>query len=238
VTVSIVVPVFNEEENLESLIGEIHQALSGREQFEIVYVDDGSKDQTPQLLQQLKQKFPELRSVRHKKSCGQSAAIRTGVVHAKGSIIVTLDGDGQNDPADIPALLSIYRAPTRDKNLRMVAGQRVKRQDTVVKKLTSKFGNAVRQFFLRDGIRDTGCSLKAFDREVFLQLPYFDHMHRYLPALIQREGFTVATVDVSHRPRTRGVSKYGFFDRLWVSLSDLFGVVWLKNRRRLPEIEV
>ncbi len=236
VEISVVVPVRDEQDNVLPLIEEIHAALSGRESFEIVYVDDGSSDATPDRLAEARARFPEVRVVRHVASCGQSAAIRTGVRAARGAVIVTLDGDGQNDPADIPALLDAWRAEGRAPDLGMVTGQRVRRRDSGLRRLSSRIANGVRSRLLDDGIADTGCGLKAFSREAFLALPYFDHMHRFLPALMRREGYSVAVVPVNHRPRQAGRSKYGVMNRLWVGIVDLCGVMWLKRRRRLPVI--
>lgn len=236
VEVSVVVPVRDEEDNVLPLIGEIHAALSGREAFEIIYADDGSSDGTAERLAEARARYPEVRVLRHVASCGQSAAIRTGVRAARGTIIVTLDGDGQNDPADIPALLDAWRAEGRLPDLGMVTGQRVRRRDSGLRRLSSRIANGVRSRLLDDGIADTGCGLKAFSRDAFLTLPYFDHMHRFLPALMRREGHAVAVVPVNHRPRQAGRSKYGVSNRLWVGIVDLCGVMWLKRRRRLAEI--
>lgn len=234
---SVVVPVHNETDNIESLIAEIDQALSSQCQYEILYVDDGSSDATPQVLQAAQQNRPHLRILRHKNCCGQSTAILTGVRAARAPWIATLDGDGQNDPADIPALLAQLHAPDRPQGLAMVAGWRQKRQDTSWRRFSSKLANAVRSGLLKDETPDTGCGLKVFSREVFLTLPYFDHMHRFLPALVQRAGGKVVSVAVNHRPRTQGQSKYGTWNRLWVGIVDLFGVMWLQRRAKLPLVE-
>lgn len=231
---SVVVPVKDEADNVRPLIGEIVAALRGHVPFEIVYVDDGSKDATPSALEAARAETPELRIVRHEKNSGQSAGVRTGVKFARAPLVVTLDGDGQNDPADIPKLLAAYRAATPQENVKLVGGQRVKRQDTWAKRVASRWANRIRAWALKDDTRDTGCGLKLFDRQAFLDLPYFDHLHRYLPALIKRDGYGIRLVDVSHRPRTRGASKYGVLDRLLVSIRDLMGVMWLLKRRRLP----
>ncbi|GLS21485.1 dolichol-phosphate mannosyltransferase [Labrys miyagiensis] len=232
--ISVVVPVRNEAGNIEPLIREIARALSGRS-FEIVYVDDGSSDATPAELQRLQTELPFLRSFRHAASCGQSCAVRTGVRNARGSLIVTIDGDGQNDPAYIPALVDALTSggPTTG----MIAGQRLGRKDTGFKRWQSKTANNVRAWVLKDGTRDTGCGLKAVRRDVYLALPYFDALHRFMPALVKREGFDVGHVDVVDRPRLTGVSNYGFFDRLWVGILDLVGVWWLvRRRRRVPVV--
>ena len=232
--ISVVIPVKNEKENVIPLLREITAAFGARADYEIIFVDDGSTDTTPNVLRAEKPAHPKLRLICHERNSGQSAAIRTGVLAARGRLIVTLDGDGQNDPADIPAVLAPLEAANAPPNLAMAAGQRRKRQDSMLKRVASSVANGVRQRMLNDGMRDTGCGLKAFTREGFLRLPYFDHMHRFLPALMLREGYLVARVDVGHRPRRYGRSKYGVFDRLLVSFSDLMGVMWLKRRCRLP----
>jgi dolichol-phosphate mannosyltransferase len=232
--VSVVVPVRNEAGNIALLVGEIASALACT-RFEVVYVNDGSTDATEAELKQLMTQYPFLRRVRHKVSCGQSAAVRAGVAAARGSVIVTLDGDGQNDPRFVPALLRALEegAP----RVGLIAGQRVGRKASGFKKLQSRIANAVRGAVLRDGTRDTGCGLKAFYRDAFLRLPYFDGLHRFLPALVRREGFEIAYVDVVDRPRAHGVSNYGLWDRLWVGILDLAGVWWLiRRRKRIPEV--
>jgi len=234
--ISVVVPVKNEQDNVEPLVREISAALSGCAEFEIVYVNDGSTDGTPQVLQGLKTEFPMLRVITHRTSCGQSQAVATGVKHARYEWIATLDGDGQNDPADIPALIAALADSNQPANLQLLAGWRNKRQDTFIRKLSSKIANGVRSRFLRDDTPDTGCGLKVFARATFLELPHFDHMHRFLPALVQRNGGAVVSVPVNHRPRERGTSKYGIHNRLWVGIVDLFGVAWLQRRVRRPEI--
>jgi dolichol-phosphate mannosyltransferase len=233
--VSVVVPVRNEAGNIAPLVGEIVAALGPDASFEIVYVNDGSTDRTEAELAELMASRPWLRHIKHAASCGQSAAVRTGATHARAAIVVTLDGDGQNDPAFIPVMLAALRAGAPKVGL--VAGQRVGRKDTGFKKLQSRVANAVRSIVLRDGTRDTGCGLKAFRRDVFMALPYFDGLHRFLPALMRREGYDIGYVDVVDRPRRAGVSNYGLWDRLWVGILDLAGVWWLiRRKRRLPEI--
>lgn len=234
--VSVVVPVKNEEENVEPLVREIAAALTGQAEFEIIYINDGSTDRTPQILDRLKSEFQMLRVITHRVSCGQSQAVATGVKHASYEWIATLDGDGQNDPADIPALLRVLEDSAQATNLELLAGWRNKRQDTFVRKLSSKIANGVRSRFLKDSTPDTGCGLKVFARATFMELPHFDHMHRFLPALVQRNGGVVVSVPVNHRPRERGTSKYGIHNRLWVGIVDLFGVAWLQRRMRRPEI--
>jgi dolichol-phosphate mannosyltransferase len=233
--VSVVVPVRNEAGNIATLVAEIVAALPAGEPFEIIYVNDGSTDSTETELLALMQSRPWLRQIKHAKSCGQSAAIRTGVLHAGAPVVVTLDGDGQNDPAFIPQLLQTVKAGGPATGL--VAGQRVGRKDTGFKKFQSRIANSVRETILRDGTRDTGCGLKAFRRELFLLLPYFDGLHRFLPALVRREGYEIRYVDVIDRQRRAGVSNYGLWDRLWVGILDLLGVWWLiRRRRRIPQV--
>jgi dolichol-phosphate mannosyltransferase len=230
VAVSIVVPVRNEAENIIPLITEIAAALDGRFIYEIIYVNDGSTDATAERLAAAMRERANLRQIRHEKTAGQSAAVRSGVRAARGMIVATLDGDGQNNPAFLPALISAVE--NGGERVGLVAGQRVGRKDTGFKKLQSRIANAVRNGILKDGTRDTGCGLKAFRREVFLMMPYFDGLHRFLPALMRREGYEIAYVDVIDRPRRSGVSNYGFFDRLWIGILDLFGVWWLIRRKR------
>lgn len=231
---SVVVPVKDEQDNVRPLIDEIVAALRDRVPFEIVYVDDGSKDATPAALAAARADVPELRIVRHERNSGQSAGVRTGVRFARSPLVATLDGDGQNDPADIPKLLAAYRSAGPSENVKLVGGQRLKRQDTAAKRWASRGANRLRAWLLKDDTRDTGCGLKLFERQAFLDLPYFDHLHRFLPALFKRDGYNIRLVDVSHRPRTRGASKYGVIDRALVSIRDLMGVMWLMKRRRLP----
>jgi dolichol-phosphate mannosyltransferase len=232
--VSIVVPVRNEADNIAPLVDEIAAALDKNLAFELIYVNDGSTDRTEAELTRLMASRPWLRQIRHETSCGQSAAVSSGVIHARAGIVVTLDGDGQNDPAFIPALLeAMIKAP----HIGLVAGQRVGRQATGFKKFQSRVANAVRSVVLRDGTRDTGCGLKAFRRDLFLRLPYFDGLHRFLPALVRREGYAIGYVDVVDRPRRAGTSKYGMWDRLWIGILDLLGVWWLIRRRRhIPQV--
>ncbi|HEX2511169.1 MAG TPA: glycosyltransferase family 2 protein [Xanthobacteraceae bacterium] len=227
--VSVVVPVRNEQGNIGPLVDEIAQALTGRWRFEIIYVNDGSSDGTAEELVQLMASRPYLRQVKHATSCGQSAAVRTGSKAALAPVVVTLDGDGQNDPSFIPEMVHKLMDDSR---IGLVAGQRVGRKDTGFKKLQSRIANGVRKTILNDGTRDTGCGLKAFPREVFLSMPYFDGLHRFLPALVRREGLDIAYVDVVDRPRHSGVSNYGFFDRLWIGIMDLAGVWWLIRRKK------
>src|SRR5437899_7358092 len=232
--VSIVVPVRNEAGNIAPLVDEIATALGKDRSFEIIYVNDGSTDRTESELTQLMASRPWLRQIKHRISCGQSAAVSSGVMHARAGIVVTLDGDGQNDPAFIPALADAIGSGPR---IGLVAGQRVGRQASGFKKLQSRVANAVRSLVLRDGTRDTGCGLKAFRRDIFLALPYFDGLHRFLPALVRREGYDIGYVDVVDRQRRAGTSNYGLWDRLWVGILDLMGVGWLiRRKRRLPKV--
>ena len=232
--ISVVVPVKDEAGNVVPLAREIAAALEG-ESYEMIFVDDGSSDATATELLAVRDKM-KLRVLSHGKNLGQSRALRTGVRTARGEIVVTLDGDGQNDPADIPALLAAFRNAANRPAFAMVAGERLKREDSWKKRLASRVANRVRRRLLSDKARDTGCGLKAFRREAFLALPYFDHMHRYLITLMLREGYEVRFMPVKHRPRGAGRSKYGIWDRLAVGIVDLLGVMWLKRRFRGPDI--
>ena len=232
---SVVIPARNEAPNVAPLVAEIRRALDGRLDYEIVYVDDGSSDATAAEIRRLAGGFPRLRLLRHQKSCGQSMAVRTGVKAAEAPWIATLDADGQNDPADIPRLWEIARGAPAAPPL-LVAGHRRKRRDTWSKRMASKLANAIRRAMLGDGTPDTGCGLKLFRRDLFLDLPAFDHMHRFLPALVLRQGGKVVSVAVNHRPRKRGKSNYGVLDRALVGVVDLFGVMWLMRRAKNPVI--
>jgi len=230
--ISVVVPVFDEEGAAPALAREIAVAFEGRN-VEIIFVDDASRDGTRASLQVLKAELPQLRVLSHRSNSGQSRAIRSGVLAARAPVIVTLDGDGQNDPADGPALVDALNAGGPD--LALVGGERVRRQDSRAKKLASRLGNGVRKRLLGDTANDTGCGLKAFRREAFLRLPYFDHLHRYIPALMLREGYEVTFRPVGHRHRQTGASKYTNLGRLWASAWDLLGVMWLQARSRRPQ---
>lgn len=232
---SVVVPVHNEEDNIAPLVAEITQALRGVIPFEIVYVDDLSKDRSLQVLRDLKTTTPELRVIRHVQNSGQSTAVRNGVKAARAPWIATLDGDGQNDPADIPKLLA--ERAQGDAQTKLYAGWRVNRQDSGSKRWASKWANKIRSNMLKDDTPDTGCGIKLFEREAFLDLPYFDHMHRYLPALMQRAGWKTISVPVNHRHRTSGVSKYNNLNRALVGVRDLRGVAWLITRSRRTPVE-
>ena len=234
IAVSVVVPVRNEAENVAPLIAEIAAALDGRWPYEIIYVNDGSTDATGERLASAMKSRSNLRQLRHATSAGQSAAIRSGVRAARGAIVATLDGDGQNNPVFLPALIAAIE--DGGAHVGLAAGQRVGRKDTGFKKLQSRIANSVRSAILHDGTRDTGCGLKAFRREVFLALPYFDGLHRFLPALVRREGYDIAYVDVIDRPRHSGVSNYGFFDRLWIGIMDVAGVWWLIRRKKATPV--
>jgi len=231
---SVVVPVKNEAENVAPLAREIAAAIKNESSSEIIFIDDGSDDRTAAALAALKTELPNLRVIQHGANAGQSRGIRTGVRAARAPIIVTLDGDGQNDPNDIPKLLSILREDPDAARIGLVSGVRAKRQDSLSRKLASRVGNGIRARLLNDGATDTGCGLKAFRREVFLALPYFDNIHRYLITLTIREGYYVRFVEVNHRPRLHGTSKYTNFLRMMVSISDLAGVRWLQRRFRAP----
>jgi dolichol-phosphate mannosyltransferase len=236
--ISVVVPVRDEADNIAPLIAEIVAALTPVCRFEIVYVDDGSRDATAERLRAARQADPRLRVVRHVNACGQSQAVASGVKAARGAIVATIDGDGQNDPADIPKLLARFLAePEATRNAVLIAGRRARRRDSATKRFSSRIANAVRARMLGDNTPDTGCGLKIFARATFLDLPRFDHMHRFLPALMIRAGGKVESVAVNHRPRERGQSKYGMWDRLWVGIVDLFGVMWLQSRASHPVIE-
>jgi len=232
--VSIVVPVRNEAKNVLPLLDEIEAACASLAPFEVIYVDDGSTDGTPAELGRARSSRPWLRVMRHASSCGQSAAVRTGVRASRAVVIATLDGDGQNDPVFIPHLVAALEAG--GESTALAAGQRVGRKDGASKKWQSRIANGVRGRILKDGTRDTGCGLKAFRRDVYLALPYFDALHRFMPALVKREGYGITHVDVVDRPRRAGRSNYGMFDRLWVGMVDLAGVWWLiRRRRRVPQ---
>lgn len=244
---SVVVPVRNEQDNIAPLVAEIEAALAGWDaagdhaagNYEIIYVNDGSTDRTPQVLSELAAVKPHLRFITHRQSCGQSASVRTGVRAARGVLVATMDGDGQNDPAFLPQMVAVMDAAKDAGGAKagLVQGQRLGRQDTGFKKFQSRVANGIRSRVLKDGTRDTGCGLKLFRREAYLALPYFDALHRFMPALMRREGYDVLMVDVKDRPRLTGVSNYGFFDRLWVGILDLSGVWWLiRRRKRVPDI--
>ncbi len=231
---SVVVPVHNELDNVANLISEIDTALRGVCTFEMVFVNDASKDDTLRVLQNLLAKHQNLRVYSHVKQSGQSTAVRTGVQRASAEWVVTLDGDGQNNPADIPKLIAerdIYGQAA------CFAGWRKDRRDTWLKRVSSKVANAVRSSLLRDATPDSGCGIKLFPRQAFLELPYFDHMHRFLPALFARSGLPTKSVVVTHRARVAGVSKYGLWNRLWVGIVDIIGVAWLQRRAKLTPVD-
>ncbi|MGE4280578.1 MAG: glycosyltransferase family 2 protein [Magnetospirillum sp.] len=236
---AVVVPVKNEADNIEPLVTEIYAALDGVVEFEIIYVDDGSTDSTPSKLVETRAKFPRLRFLRHKTSCGQSQAIATAVKHAQAPLIAMLDGDGQNDPADIPNMLTRWKSePEATREKLLIAGWRANRKDTSSRRWASKAANAIRAWALKDNTPDTGCGSKMFSRALFLDLPRFDHMHRYLPALTIRAGGKVESVVVNHRPRGAGASNYSNFRRALVGVPDLLGVMWLMRRSRNPAVEI
>jgi dolichol-phosphate mannosyltransferase len=233
-----VIPVCNEEDNVLPLAREIAAALRPVTPIEILFVDDGSTDGTAAAVRTARQEIREVRLLRHSRRSGQSAAVHSGVRRALGAWVATLDGDGQNDPADFPAMLeALEKARLADPAIRLVMGNRVTRRDTWLRRLSSRVANGVRGWMLDDGTPDTGCGIKLMHRETFLELPFFDHMHRFLPALYQRQGARVISVPVNHRPRTQGTSKYGLHNRLWVGIVDMFGVMWLRSRFK-PGLEV
>lgn len=224
----------NESENVERLAREIAESCAPHGPFEAIFVNDGSTDSTSERIAGLRAELPWLREIRHRRACGQSAAVRSGVIAARAPVICTIDGDGQNPPMEIPKLIAPLLAGRS--GLGLVAGQRVERRDTTAKRYASRIANALRSRILRDDTRDAGCGLKAFPKDVFLGLPFFDHIHRYLPALVRREGYEVALVDVGHRAREAGHSKYTNLDRALVGVQDLLGVWWLLRRRKPAEI--
>lgn len=227
---SIVIPVHNESANIADLLVEIVDAMGQDANYEVIVVDDASDDETPELLREIGQAMPALRSVRHASRRGQSAGVLSGVRAARAAWVATLDGDGQNDPADIPLLLAARDQEGAPANLHMVAGHRANRHDNWLRRTSSRIANGVRGWALRDAIPDSGCGLKLFSRAAFVALPHFDHYHRFLPALIKRNGGAVLSVAVNHRPRGGGQSHYGVFNRLWIGVIDLFGVMWLRRR--------
>jgi dolichol-phosphate mannosyltransferase len=229
VGVTVVVPAKDEALNLPILLDEIEGALKGHS-FEVIVVDDGSSDGTDKVLKEYAGTHPWLRPFRHETSCGQSCAVRTGVLNARGDVIATIDGDGENNPAYIPELLKALEKA--GPSVALAAGQRLGRKASLAKRYASKFANKLRGSILKDNTRDSGCGLKALRREVFLQLPYFDSWHRFFPALVIREGYGVVHVDVLDRHRRHGTSKYGIFDRALIGILDLFGVWWLRRRRK------
>jgi dolichol-phosphate mannosyltransferase len=238
VPLSVVIPVCNEEDNVLPLAREIAAALRPRTPVEILFVDDGSTDGTAAAVRSAREEIPEVRLLRQSRRSGQSAAVHSGVTRARGAWVATLDGDGQNDPADFPAMLdALDKARASDPDIRLVMGNRVTRRDTWLRRLSSRVANGVRGWMLDDGTPDTGCGIKLMHRATFLELPFFDHMHRFLPALYQRQGAKVISVPVNHRPRTQGTSKYGLHNRLWVGIVDMFGVMWLRSRFK-PGLEV
>lgn len=237
-TVSIIIPMYNEVLNVEPLLQEIRQALSAYfKTYEIIVVDDGSNDGTDVKLATCQKNITELRWIRHKNNYGQSASIITGVRAAKYDWVVTLDGDGQNDPADIPLLFVELSKHLPTEQPLLIVGKRNKRHDSWLRLVSSRIANQIRSFLLRDDCQDTGCSLKLFSRQVFLQQPHFKHVHRFLPALFKRAGGKVINIPVNHRPRLRGQSKYGVMNRLWVGIIDLLGVAWLMRRPCNPEVD-
>ncbi len=233
---SVVIPAKDEKENIAKLVEEIFAALNEIASFEVIYVDDGSTDGTfDEIVRLKKDGYAALKVIKHAYSVGQSTAILTGVKAARGDLIVTLDADGQNDPADIPALLMQARKCSVGCHF-CIAGYRRNRKDTKWKRFQSRLANKVRAKILHDGTPDTGCGLKIIPAKTFRQLPYFDHMHRYLPALIIRLGGEIIVVEVNHRDREAGVSKYNMWNRLWVGVVDMFAVRWLQKRTKRASI--
>lgn len=233
--VSVVLPARDEAGNIARLLAGIQDALAAID-HEIIVVDDASTDGTAAVVHRLASTMPQLVVVSHVRACGQSAAIRTGVLVAKGAIIATLDADGQNPPDNLLTLLAPLLATPSSPDLGLVQGQRFGRKDTLSRKLASRVANGIRNALLKDGVRDSGCGLKAFPREVYLGLPYFDHLHRFMPAMVKREGWRVEVVPVSHAERQTGRSKYSNLQRAIVGMTDLVGVAWLIRRRKLPQI--
>lgn len=234
--ISVLVPIYNEIDNIVALISEIRAALDGKIAYELIYIDDGSTDNSWRKLKTIATHFKKLRVIRHQSSYGQSVALLTGVKVARADWIITLDGDGQNDPADIPRMLAVLQDPASPPQLQMVAGLRRARQDKWLKRISSRIANRIRSRLLHDNTLDTGCSLKLFSRRAFLALPHFNHMHRFLPALFLRGGGQVISLEVNHRVRLHGTSKYGILDRLGVGIIDLLGVMWLQRRGCVAEI--
>ena len=231
---SIVIPVLNEAASITGLLEEIAQQLDGQLDYEIVVVDDGSTDSTPAVLQDARGRLARVRVLRHRERCGQSAALASGVAAARSEWVATLDGDGQNDPADI---MKLYRTMQQSGNqVKLIAGYRRQRRDSTLKRISSRVANAVRSAMLDDDSPDTGCGLKLFPRSLFLSLPLFRNMHRFLPALVKRAGGAMVIVEVNHRPRRQGQSKYGVMNRLWVGIVDLCGVWWLRRRALHPVV--
>lgn len=232
---SVVIPAHNEDGNLPELLQEVHRALQGHIDYEIIVVDDGSTDQTGPVLTQLSQQLPMLRVVRHRHCCGQSTSLMSGVDAARGALVATLDGDGQNDPADLPRMLELLRTSAAPQT--MIVGHRTRRRDSAWRRLCSRVANMVRASLLRDATPDSGCGIKLFQRESFQKFPRFDHMHRFLPALQRRAGGEVLSMPVHHRPRGSGRSHYGTLGRLLAGIVDLAGVAWLMWRYQRPELD-
>jgi len=232
---SVVIPALDESQSIGALLDEVLAALRGRQRFEAIVVDDGSSDPMPEVLAARLADTPELRVLRHSVRAGQSTALRTGVKAAKAPWIATLDGDGQNDPADIPALMAARDGA--DGEVKLLNGWRTARRDSIAKRVASRIANSIRRRLLSDRTPDSACGIKLFERAAFLDLPYFDHMHRFLPALFQRAGWRSLSIPVNHRPRAAGRSKYGNWQRAWVGISDLWGVSWLIRRSRRVQFE-
>ncbi|MEQ8443684.1 MAG: glycosyltransferase family 2 protein [Alphaproteobacteria bacterium] len=235
--ISVIVPVCDEEDNIAPLLAEIADAFPDADATEILFIDDGSRDDTAAILQKSRHLHPNLRILTHSHRTGQSRAIRSGVLNARGRLICVLDGDGQNDPADLPRLIQLFdQASSRGVNIGMVMGERKNRRDSGFRRFISRAANACNRGLLNHNAQDVGCGTKVVDREVFLRIPYFDHMHRFMPALVGREGCSVIYEPVNHRPRGQGKSKYGTLERALAGAVDLFGVFWLLKRSKQPEI--
>ena len=234
---SVVIPAHNEAGNLPQLLREIRTSLTCMESYEVVVVDDGSSDNTPAMLYEIQSEFPQLRIVRHASSCGQSTALMTGVDAATGEIIATLDGDGQNDPADIPGMVELLLLSRQTDEVRMIAGMRTKRMDSRWRLISSRIANGVRSRILKDGTPDSGCGIKVFLKQAFANMPRFNHMHRFMPALVVRGGGKVISYPVNHRVRVHGKSHYDTLRRLIVGIVDIIGVAWLLRRNKLAVVE-
>lgn len=234
---SVVIPVYNEECSIAELINETVAVLEGKYSFEIIIVDDGSSDKTVHVLKTLLAHHDNLKLLVHERNYGQSSAIHTGFTAASAEWVITMDGDGQNDPHDILKLLDILNSPDSKPNLKLICGYRINRNDNFIKRISSRVANKIRSSILGDMTPDTGCGLKLVNKRTFLKLPFFDHMHRFIPALVLQSGGELISVEVNHRPRLQGVSKYGTHDRLWTGIIDMFAVLWLKRRNKLPKVE-
>lgn len=229
--ISIVIPIYNEQDNIVQLIREVIATLEKKINFEIIIVDDGSDDKTYEVVNKIKKINKNISLISHKKNYGQSIGLRTGIIRANNEYIVTLDGDGQNDPRDILKLIKSFDTKV---NYMMVIGNRVNRIDTIAKKVASRLAFQIRKLLLKDTTPDTGCAIKVFRKKDFLQLPFFNHIHRFLPFLFNTFGGKVISIPVNHRSRSTGISKYSNFQRFLVGINDLYGVIWLRKRSVWP----